>query len=314
MSCPDATAPINIVPTIADECDLKCDYSYNYNTTSIIADNKGSFIRLGFDPDNVPPVSFNKVKYTTQEARIYQPSLHTFSGKHTAGELVIVHQSDTTAQTLLVCVPIIGDSNSKGSILDALITQVANGAPREGSRTSVSIPSFSLNQLVPGKPYYSYSGTLPYAPCNGNVDYVVYADNYGITLSSNVLSKLNSATKSIIQPQTYSVHNNPNGYFYNQKGPSPFEGGQDEIYIECNPTGDDGKVLVPEGGNPKNDNMNILEKLNNLVKNPIFGGLLGLILIYALIQLFDMLANKIFPDSSQAGGSVFKSPSVTGKT
>ena len=34
---------------------------------------------------------------------------------------------------------------------------------------------------------------------------------------------------------------------YNQKGPSPFEGGQDEIYIECNPTGDDGKVLVPEG-------------------------------------------------------------------
>ena len=52
--------------------------------------------------------------------------------------------------------------------------------------------------------------------------------------------------------------------------------------------------------------MNILEKLNNLFR-PIFGGLLGLILIYALIQLFDMLRIKISPDSSQAGGSVLRS-------
>ena len=59
MSCPNATAPIDIVRSIADECDLKCDYSFKYPITSVTADNKGDFIRLSFDPEKEPSVRFD---------------------------------------------------------------------------------------------------------------------------------------------------------------------------------------------------------------------------------------------------------------
>ena len=76
MSCPNATAPINIVKTMADECDLKCDYSQDYPITSITADNEGDYIRFAFDPEKIASVKFNSQGYRVLEARIYQPSLH----------------------------------------------------------------------------------------------------------------------------------------------------------------------------------------------------------------------------------------------
>jgi len=304
MSCPNASAPIDIIKNIADECDLKCDYSYNYPNTSVTAQNKGSFIRLAFDPQNVAPVRFNKVKYNCLDARIYHPSLHTFGGKHTPAEIVINHRSETTAQNLLVCVPVIEDSNKAGT-LDALITQIASNAPRENSETIISMPGFSLNKIVPGKPYYSYTGTLPYAPCNGKIDYVVYPDTYAVTLSKVALAKLTTVGVSIISAQNYAIHNNSNGYYFNNKGPSPLEGVDDEIYIECNPTGADGKVLVPEGNQPgsgTNANIDIGDKIKNILSSSWFAVLFGAILLYLIIVGFDAIANKLFNPGTQSGG------------
>ena len=305
MSCPNATAPIDIIKTLADECDLKCDYSYDYPKTSISAQNKGDYIRLAFDPQNVAPVRFNKVKYNCIDARIYQPSLHRFGGKQTPAELVINHKSDTTAQTLLVCIPIIEDPNNKAGTLDALITQIASTAPRTGSSANISIPGFSLNNIVPGKPYYSYSGTLPYTPCNGKVDYVVYPDTYAATLSKVTLAKLTTVGVSIITAQSYAVHHNPDGYYYNDKGPSPMNSSGDDIYIECNPTGADGEVLVPEGNassTSTNANMDIGDKIKSILSSPWIAGLFGAILLYLIIVGFDAIADKIFNPGSQSGG------------
>lgn len=304
MSCPNATAPINIVKTIADECDLKCDYSHNYPTTSVIADNKGDYIRLAFDPEKEAPTSFNKVKYSCQEARIYQPSLHTFAGKHAPAEIVIVHQSDTTAQTLLVCIPIILDANSKGGLVDALITQIASGAASLGTRTGVTLPGFSLNRVVPAKPYYSYTGTYPYSPCNGKVDYVVFADTYGVPISAGTLAKIAGPGTAIITAQSYATHNNPDGYYFNNKGPSPFTSVGDDIYIECQPTGADGNVLVPEGGSSSSGgDMNIGDKIKSLLASPWIAGLFGVILIYIILRAFDALSDKLFSAGKQSGGT-----------
>lgn len=304
MSCPNATAPIDIIKSLADECDLKCDYSYNYPNTSVTAQNKGDYIRLAFDPQNVAPVRFNKVKYNCLDARIYQPSLHTFGGKHTPAEIVINHKSDTTAQTLLVCIPIIEDPNNKAGTLDALITQIAGSAPRANSDANISMPGFSLNKIVPGKPYYSYTGTLPYTPCNGKIDYVVYPDTYAATLSKVTLAKLTTVGVSIIGAQNYAIHHNPDGYYFNNKGPSPLDSEGDEIYIECNPTGADGQVLVPEGNaSSSSSNMNIGDRIKNILSSPWIAGLFGAILLYLIIVGFDAIADKIFNPGKQSGGS-----------
>ena len=301
MDCPNATAPINIVKSLnSGDCDLKCDYQPGYHTTSVTAENRGDFIRLSFDSDNKAPVLFNKEKYNVSDARIYQPSLHRYGGSQLPGELIISHQNTSQNKELLVCIPII-DSGSNEGILDALIDQVAIKANSLGGKTGIGMSRFTLSDLVPMKPYYSYTGTLPYLPCmKDDVDYVVYGQLNAIQILSATLKKL----KKVITANTYQLHRNPNGFFYNSNGPSVSSGG-DDIYIECNPTGSDGKVLVPEGGSTgENPPENIAEKILDFLKSPWVSALFGVILLFIILKLFDVAAKKVFGDADTSAPAV----------
>jgi len=258
----------------------------------------GEFIRLTFDADNKAPVVFNKEKYNVSDARIYQPSLHRYGGTQLPAELIISHQNISQNKELLVCIPIT-DSGSNAGIFDALIDQVAIKANSLGGKTSIRINRFTLSDLVPMKPYYSYSGTLPYLPCMKNdVDYVVYGQQHTIAIQSSSLKKL----KKIIMANSYQPHKNPDGFFYNKNGPSD-EGMDGEIYIECNPTGADGKVLVPEGDTSGSDVPdNISEKILDFLKSPLVCALFGVILLFIILKLFKFAAEKVFGGSGGSPG------------
>lgn len=284
MSCDSATAPINIVKSIASKCDLKCSVKFNYDVTSVRAENKGNYVRLAFDPQTIPPVLFNAQKYIVQEARIYQPSLHTFGGQHMAAEMVITHQNQTSNQNLLVCVPI-SNGGGASSSLDVIIKQVTQKANTKGSSTNITGSTFSLKQIVPNKPFYNYAGTLPYPPCNGTYEYIVFDKTNAQMISDNTWNNL---TK-IITPSVYSTHNPVGGLFYNDIGPSSLADG-DDIYIECNPTGDDGSILI---GVPKviSTGGNAWEQIKNS------GMLIVIISIAAfalIITLFTIVSDKFF--------------------
>lgn len=296
MDCPTATAPINIVRSLnSGECDLKCDYQPGYHTTSVSAENRGEFIRLTFDADNKPPVVFNKEKYNVSDARIYQPSLHRYGGTQLPAELIISHQNISQNKELLVCIPIT-DSGSSAGIVDALIGQVAIKANSLGGKTSIGINRFTLSDLVPTKPYYSYSGTLPYMPCmKDDVQYVVYSQQHAIAIQSSSLKKL----KKVIIANSYQPHRNPDGFFYNKNGPTL--GDMDgEIYIECNPTGSDGKVLVPEGNSSGSDvPENVVEKILDFLKSPWVSALFGVIFLFIILKLFNIATKKVFGGSGE---------------
>lgn len=297
MDCPNATAPINIVRSLnSGDCDLKCDFQPGYHTTSLSAENRGEFIRLTFDSDNKPPVLFNKEQYNVTDARIYQPSLHRYGGTQLPAELIISHQNTSQNKELLVCIPIIDSASSEG-IVDALIDQVAIKANSLGGKTAIGMSRFTLSDLVPMKPYYSYTGTLPYLPCmKDGVEYVVYGQQHAIQIKSGTLKKL----KKVINENNYQPHKNPDGFFYNKNGPSLGNTGG-EIYIECNPTGEDGKVLVPEGDvSGENIAENIGEKILNFLKSPIVSALFGVLILFIILKLFNLGANKLFgtPDGS----------------
>lgn len=294
MSCPNATAPIDIsMSKITGKCELKCSYSFKYNNSSCVATNRGDYISISYDKSSSPPVTYNTSGYDVQEIRIYTPSLHSYNGSKSDGEFVIVHASNTGSIPLLVCIPI--KSNTSQSVsalfLNKLVDTVSSNAPSEGESTTVNIPNFNLGLFVPRKPFFSYTATEPYQPCSENVNYIVFDLLQGsLDILPDTLTKLSS----IIQSNPYDIKTGPN-LFLNEKGPrSGGEGGGD-IYIDCQPVGssEDTTYVVTDAGTPIN--------IEDWLKNPLIKIIIGSIIFVAILYGIKYLLNMFKPSK---GGSV----------
>jgi hypothetical protein len=163
--------------------------------------------------------------------------------------------------------------------------------------TNVNIPTFSVKTLIPLKPYYSYSGTLPFPPCNGKYDYVVFNKDDSAILS--ISPKAYKALSKIISENAYPVRQN-NGIFYNKNGPSSSsKNGSGDIYMECLPTGSDGEQLVPldlPSSNNMFDDQSIKKFYND---NKWIPWVVVAIVLAILIKKIGLLAfNKIFSSKS----------------
>lgn len=303
MTCPNATAPVDIVNNPNLVCDLKCEYSFKYpQSTSLNVTNRGEYLSLKTDPSNIPPVTYNADKYDVAEIRLYYPSLHSYSGKKADAELIITHNGVSSSGNLLVCVPIVtggGGSGDSAEIFDTIISEVAKTANSPGKKTTVNIPAFSVNKFIPMKPYFSYNGTLPYSPCNGDYDYIVFSKNDGpLSMTELALESL----KKLTTANGYSTHKNKQGVFYNKKGPSTLTGeGKDDFYMVCDPTGSEGETLV-KAEKTTSAKFNT-ESVTQLLKNNIvIQILIGAALIIALTKLGSFLLNMINSNSSSQGG------------
>ncbi len=291
MSCPNATAPVNIDKNTNNICDLKCKYNYNYPFTNLLVRNKGNYLSLKPDPEQVPSVTFNANNYNVNEIRIYKPSLHSFNGKKTDGELIIDHTNISGVKGLLVCIPLEKTNiiNISTGLFDSIISGVAQRAPSMGGSTNINLPTFSLNKFITQKiPFYSYTGTLPYTPCNGEYNYVVFGREASVSVGG---SAWNSLDKILITNDIEVKNNDSVGVYYNKNGATKGGGIGDDIYIECNPTGDEGEILVKKS-NIFNDLLNNENSIINKSK-PLINILLGAIIIYVLMKVIGSILNKI---------------------
>lgn len=297
MSCPNATAPIDIsLSKITGKCDYKCYFSFQYSNSSCIATNRGTYISLSYDKTSSPPVTYNNSKYSVEEIRLYIPSLHSYNNSKTDGELMVIHSSNTGANPLLVCIPIKsnGSSSTSALLFKTIVDTVANSAPADGETTTVSLKNFNLNTLVPKKPYFAYSATEPYQPCSTSVEYIVYAPlNASLDIMPETLTKL----QSIIQSNPYDIKNGPS-LFFNEKGPSV--GGADggEIYIDCQPVNaseEQVDVIVDNTGN-----MSFQDWLNNPAVKIAIGSLLFIVILYCINKMLGF----INPTKGGGGGNI----------
>jgi hypothetical protein len=266
-------SPNNIVGT----CNYKCNYYFKYSTSNISATNYGSYISLSYDTQTNPPVIYNDVKYNVSSIQIYSPSLHLFNGSRVGGELIIVHNpipGSKTGNPLNVCIPItvMGNGNpTSTNIITNIIDAVSSGAPSQGESTS-QINEFSLNSIVPRKPFYSYDSSNPDSSLVQQ--FVVFGVIDSIVIQSQTLSQLNqlipvSPTNSFLKVQEL---------FMNTKGPSLKKGdGDDEIYIDCRPTGvsDESTLVNVSSKSTKSANKN---DLSSYLSNPYF-----IFFIFALV-------------------------------
>ena len=301
MSCPSATAPINIQGNTSKICDLKCAYGFKYPLSSVNVTNKGEYLKISTDRSNVPPVTFNTNNYDVTETRLYYPSLHQYGGSGGAtAELIIVHSNVSGRGNLLVCIPIMiaGADNAASesvTLLDSIIAETARSANTSGQQTVINnIPTFSLNAFVPMKAFYSYTGTLPYAPCNGEYQYVVFTmGNNGFTQMSRPAFK---ALKKLIKRHTYTLSsNNRNGVYYNKNGPSlPQAARNEDLYMSCEPVGSEGETLVPN--TQTSAQMFESASAKQFLENGLFQFAAGIILMVGILKVgkmaFDRIAKK----------------------
>lgn len=289
MSCPNSTSPIDInLSSITGKCTYKCAYSFNYNNSSCIATNRGDYLSLSYDNSSSHPVVYNASNYDVKEIRLYIPSLHSYSGSKTDGELIIIHNPITGAVPLLVCIPIKSNNNSSVSsiLFKTIVDTVANSAPADGESTTVSLGNqqFNLNDFVPKKPFFSYSATEPYQPCSTNVNLIVY-DSF--TVSLDIMPDTLTKLQSIIQNNQYDIKTGPN-LFYNEKGPNT--GGGGDIYIDCQPVGESEETteIITDMGST----YTFKDILNNPYLKFILFTLLFVIVLYGLKLLLNMFNVK----------------------
>ncbi len=292
--CPDVnkSSPIDIdFKKVYGPCSLRCNYYYNYPVYSANVKNNGTYLKLNYSGAS-NPVIFNDVFYTPSEIRIYRPSLHKYNNEYAKGEILIIHGG--SGKNLIVSVPITtGSKNDAASVqLKELISETLTRAQNNGESLTLSLGDFTLNKFIPNKkPFYSYTGGLPYSPCNGTYDYVVYSIDNAINIDTDMLSKLNT----LISANRTTLASNIN-YFYNIKGGvnSLDEDNNDQIYIDCQPVNEKGEILVDGKGNSKSDSLGFegidFEEIQPFLY--VIGGIIGAIAIAYGINYFMNMFKK----------------------
>jgi carbonic anhydrase len=282
------TAPLNIVQNLQTNkiCKLKCAYQFTYPTTTLQIINFGSFLYFMPDETANPPVNYNDLNYNVQGCILVQPSVHQYNSNKADAELIIVHAT-VSGNPLYVCIPIKNSSTSTTAsvnFFDMIMSTVSQTASAPGGRTIFTNSTFSLNKFVPMTPYFAYSGTNMFSTgCrskSSKIDYLVYHLDNAITMSPQAFATL----KNVIPHaqgfgQAMSEDKNSGGLFYNPSGPTPPN--QPDIYIDCQPTGDDGEILVAA----KKDTSSFLD--NKLIKNLMSSDILstGIKVIIGLIMM-----------------------------
>lgn len=285
--CNSFTAPINIVPT-KENCDLMCEYNFEYNTSNVVAFNKGTFISVTYDRPPKAPVLFKGNNYFVKDFLICYPSLHTFNGNHTDGEIIITHTGEQGENNLVVCIPLkVMNETSKAAIdLEIIISQVSYHAAKQGESVHINTLNLDLNDFVPRKPYYFYNGTFQFNNCSAINNIIVFDYDYKAFVP--ITEESFNTLKNIISQQEYAVNTTNTNFFYNRVG--PVENREDEIYIDCQPTGSDGEVLVQT---PKGDANLITDELKQLQNSPIFNALIGVVLMVSLYSLGKAFFSRI---------------------
>lgn len=310
-ACVSSTTPLNIsILSKAGTCDTKCDYNFKYNSSYCSVSNKGTYISVAYDAGNAPQVTYNTRGYNVKEFRIYSPSAHTYGQrKQQVAEIVIIHTPVNGGNNLIVSVPARSDeysSTSKGSVLiNNIILGVAKNAPSAGETATLSlIKPFTLNDVVPKKSYFSYTGQDAFYNCSQTVDYIAFTpENSNISITSDTLKQMNKfITKSQIVAKAPS---NTVPLFLNEKGPNSSKI-DDEIYIDCQPVGNSSeteKVVTSTGYAPSPINA------DDIFKSPwfqIIASALGFLLILIVLS-------KIFSSKTVSNTGIFSAAKPSSK-
>jgi hypothetical protein len=258
------TKPLNISSqNIAGECKLKCDYSFNYSSVSNpTVTNFGTYIQITYN-DN-PGVTYNNIQYKVSSINIYSPSLHYYNGGYVSGEICITHVPLYGGNSLMVYIPIsvYGITVSGSIIINNIIKAVSTMAPSAGQNTNKGTGTFTLNEVVPKKSFYTYS--------SGSRDVIVYGFSDAIGITNDSLMIL----QKIIMPVTSNPAFVSVPIYVNNGGPS-MSSSLSNLTMDCQ---------ALDIGEPMEDYVkNKSSSMNDLIKGDM---MLYFVIIIIIITVF----------------------------
>ena len=269
---------------VAGECNLKCSYSFQYSNSSCVAKNTGSSINLSYDESNVAPVTYNGNKYKVSNVSISAGSNLLFNGKKPAGLVKIEHTPIVAGPQMNVIIPIVSGNSymPSSNILTKIISDAAKQVPKNGNKSVISVDNYNLNNIVPKKPFYSFSQ-------DDRLDYIAYGIEHAITIDAATMAKLNGIVTAI----SFIFSTSDVGeLFYNSKGPAS-NATSDDIYIDCQPVNVSEETIQMSTENKLsesyklNSNYDAKSTFINIYNNPwfqLFLLILAVVLFYYLIQ------------------------------
>ena len=261
---------------VQGKCDLKCAYNFNYSEGNLTAINRGVLINLTYDNNGATPVTYNNEKYIVSTIYIACPSIHMFDGSQAAAEMIINHNPVAGGPQLNVSIPFTSstESSTASNLVTEIIQSVATNAPSQSNSTNLNISGFTLQKIVPNKPFFSYTD-------NGNNEWIVFGILYAIPLSSSTINTLSQ----IIKP--WPIPTQGGSLFYNSSGPnSSGYGIGGDLYISCQPTGSSEELEPVEyaKNTPSYDFSNMLQSPLVATIIQVVIGCIIFILVFATIS------------------------------
>lgn len=238
----------NYLQKCKSSCRLNLDFESNLSFT---IKNKGEVITIyPTTNSNTKFIKYNDVKYTFTEINFYRKSWHTYGDKvQTDGELIIsaYSKSGGNPTMVMISIPITRGASSTGatSQLKSIIDYMFMNTPNRNN-TAKTTKKYDLNQMAPVKaPFYTYN-------MSNTTQMIVYLPESSIKLDQATINKYNSILKMHNKPiyeYSYSDKTKQMPIFYNSSGAGSTDqpsGNDDDIYIECKPTGKEGKKVTLE--------------------------------------------------------------------
>jgi hypothetical protein len=189
--------------------------------------------------------------------------------------------------------------------MNTILQDLPNRSSTAGKFIS-DVNNFNLGNLIPKEGFFTYVGRHLLPQFTGTYNYIVYHKKDAIMVFRDSLTSLTdmSRSSSITKTEPISENNMPkNLYYYNKRGANNAKGNGD-IYIKCNPTGEDGTVLYQQSANNgelgslaeldlSKVGLNMDTLLNNDIFRTLIGTLFGLVLAAILFYLFRFIFNRI---------------------
>ena len=326
MSCDNVKGPVNIeyiTDVSINPCVEKCNLQYNFNKpqfTVKIVDS--TYICVEVMDDNIVATfastsSSNdprggQSELTIKEIRIYQPSLHTYGTekKQAEGELIIRLNNNQADKSAIICIPI----STQGTLSNAAdqlnnILEYAFKAP-----DGLSPDTIKLNDFIPKQVgFYHYVAAPPWSSdqssvVQSNIDYIVYPlKKVSIGISNQMLVSLKNFLK---KPSGIAISSNPlncYGYSYNELGAILGLGYNEQIYIDCQPTGNSMDMILEN--KTKNDILtgkvsSLYSKLNQFNSDTIppwaWIVIISLIVLFMCLVIVPKIGKILFPPAKDS--------------
>jgi len=319
-------APVDITSDVMRQedrsCSSTCSFSYQYNTSTCNVFHNGSHLNIPYDSGSggLYPAKYNGVDYKVDHIHIYQPSLHRYDGTLADAEILAYHSS-ADGRNLIVSIPMnVGNGAGKQSsdIMNTILQNLPNRSSSGGKYVS-DVNNFNLGNLIPKEGFFTYVGRHLLPQHTGLYNYIVYHKKDAILVFRDSIASLIDQNRNTSITKTTPINEArmpKNMYYYNKRGANNAKGSGD-IYIKCNPTGEDGTILYQQATN--NGELGSLAELDMskfglsweaIMENDIFrtliGTMFGLLVAGILFYMFRFIFNRI-------GNKVSSSGVVTGQ-